>query len=192
MKKNLTVQSHKGFTLMEVMVAVSIFAIIVSVGMVALVTINDAYRRSETQRQTIDGLTFALESMSRRIRTAESWTSPVSGPTNTFEFIDQDGVDVTYTLVNNQIQVTTSCTAANSCAQPPAVPDVTNTPITPSGVVVTTVDPNGVQLPGLVFNEYRTPVDQPYLQINLGGYAVNGKQITDFSFQTGISKRTSG
>ena len=177
---------------MEVMVAVSIFAIIVSVGMVALVTINDAYRRSETQRQTIDGLTFALESMSRRIRTAESWTSPASGPTNTFEFIDQDGVDVTYSLVNNQIQVTTSCITANNCAQPPAVPDVSNAPITPSGVVITTVDPNGVQLPGLVFNEYRTAVDQPYLQINLGGYAVNGKQITDFSFQTGISKRTSG
>ena len=59
---------QQGFTLMEVMVAVSIFAIVVTVGIGSLLTINSTYKKSQADRQAIDGLTFTLESMSRRLR----------------------------------------------------------------------------------------------------------------------------
>jgi prepilin-type N-terminal cleavage/methylation domain-containing protein len=62
-------QFQKGFTLIEVMVAVGIFAIVVTIGLAALLSINVSYTNSRAQQAAMDQLNFAMETMSREIRT---------------------------------------------------------------------------------------------------------------------------
>jgi prepilin-type N-terminal cleavage/methylation domain-containing protein len=66
-------KTNKGFTLVEVMVAVSIFAIIVTVGIGALLNMNLAYAKSRSQQQVMDQLNFVLETMMREIRTGNTY-----------------------------------------------------------------------------------------------------------------------
>lgn len=180
-----------GFTLMEVMVAVSIFAIVVTVGIVSLLTINDTYRKSQTERQTLDSLTFVLESMSRRIRTAASWDSATTygSPSNAFTFIDQDGVTITYqwSPSDQKIYMDYEC---NGCTNPTLADGLHD--MTPANVKITDTNADGTPFPGggLVFVPTKQDgTGQSYVQINLGGYVANGKQNSGFSFQTGVSKR---
>ncbi|MFT6829300.1 MAG: prepilin-type N-terminal cleavage/methylation domain-containing protein [Candidatus Paceibacteria bacterium] len=58
----------KGFTLIEIMVSVSIFTVIITTGMGALVSILDTYKVSESQKKVHDSLNYSLESMTREIR----------------------------------------------------------------------------------------------------------------------------
>lgn len=165
MKKN-----HKGFTLMEVMVAVSIFAIVVTVGVGSLLNVNNSYHKSQTDRQAIDSLTYVLESMSRSIRTAQSW-DPTSTATQ-FIFKDQDGVVLSYEFQYPKIVF--HVLSSNGTL---AVGDYD-------------VTPTNVEISNLAFTSFFPPqVAQSYLQINLQGKVTNGKAVSDFAFQTGISKR---
>lgn len=62
---------NKGFTLIEVMVAVSIFTIVVTVGIGALVTVNNAYRKTSATRQSTAAVSSAIEFVTRQLRTAQ-------------------------------------------------------------------------------------------------------------------------
>lgn len=166
---------NRGFTLIEVMVAVSIFTIIMTVGIVALLTINNSYRKSQTDRQAIDSITYALESMSRRIRTSREWSVGINygNPDSHFSFIDQDGILVTYNWIGEKIIVDIDNQLATNTIVPTGQYD-----ITPRNVVIT-------KMSFLPF-----AADFPYVQINIQGKVTNGKEVSDFSFQTGVSKRT--
>lgn len=183
---------------MEVMVSVSIFAIIVTVGIVALLTINNAYRRSQTQRQAIDSLTYMMESMSRRIRTAATWDGTITYgspiPMTSFAIHDQDSIGVIYTWdqVNGQLLMSID----DPTGIDPGIPTTTGVAynLTPQNVHISTTLPDGSPLVGggVSFIPLKTGSSgQPYVQINIGGYVANGKEVTPFSFQTSISKRVS-
>ncbi len=168
---------NSGFTLIEVMVAVSIFTIIMTVGIVALLTINNTYRKSQTDRQAIDAMTYTLESMSRRIRTSREWPVGINygNPDTHFSFVDQDGILVTYNWIGSKIVV-----------------DIDNQLATNTVVVNGQYDitPDNVEITKLTFLPFESPAGFPYVQINVQGKVTNAKQVSDFSFQTGISKRT--
>ena len=155
--------SARGFTLMEVMVAVSIFAIVVTVGIGALLTINNSYRKAQTSRQAVDSLTYILESMSRSIRTARSWDA--GNGSQRFGFTDQDGVPTSYDYGPGEIFMTTD-----------GVPYKLN--------------PENVFIDRLLFTEFAVPGQQSYLQINIAGTITSGQDTSKFSFQTGVSKRS--
>jgi prepilin-type N-terminal cleavage/methylation domain-containing protein len=61
-------QEIKGFTLIEMMVAVTIFSIVMLVAVGALVTIVDTHRKARTLEAVINNLNFAVESMTRTAR----------------------------------------------------------------------------------------------------------------------------
>lgn len=91
MKKYISIQKNteKGFTLIEMMVAVSIFSIVMLVAVGALLTIVDANRKAQAIKSVTNNLNFALESMSRTIRTGTSYycgdssdLPPISGISN--------------------------------------------------------------------------------------------------------------
>jgi prepilin-type N-terminal cleavage/methylation domain-containing protein len=170
-------KAHAGFTLMEVMVAVSIFAIVMTVGIGALLTINDSYRKSQTQRQGIDSLTYVLEAMSRRIRTAQEWSATNNYGTSDshFTFKDQDGVTVTYNWIGNKVTMTIDNTGVQNPSLVDGQYDMT---------------PDSVTISNMSFTPFRSAGQQPYLQINIQGVITNGKAVSDFAFQTGVSKRT--
>lgn len=87
--------NQKGFTLVELLVSLSLFIVIVIALVGSLYTVNDASRKVQAMRTVMDNLNFAIESMSRTIRTADHITlSCINGTENCW--IDSDGA----TLMN--------------------------------------------------------------------------------------------
>ena len=176
MNKEFLRTQQPGFTLMEVMVAVSIFTIVVSVGIGALITINDNYRKSQTDRKAVDSLTYILESMSRSIRTAQQWHTPSGTASTSFSYKDQDGTEISY-----QYDALNPGHIAETVAG-------ATTDITPDGV---DLDPSDFPGSGLTFTPFQDgTTGQKYVQINIGGQVQNGKATSQFMFQTGVSKRS--
>jgi prepilin-type N-terminal cleavage/methylation domain-containing protein len=58
----------KGYSLIEVLVAIAIFSIVMIVAVGALVSIIDLNRKARTQKQALNNLNSAIESMTRTIR----------------------------------------------------------------------------------------------------------------------------
>jgi len=93
-------KSVRGFTLVEMIVAVSIFTIVVFVSVGALLAIADANRKANALRTVMDNLNFAMESMARSIRTGDDYSCsggdncPSGG--NSLTFTDQNSQTVTY------------------------------------------------------------------------------------------------
>jgi prepilin-type N-terminal cleavage/methylation domain-containing protein len=182
--------THAGFTLMEVMVSVTIFTLVVTVGIVSLLTINEAYRKSQTQRQSIDSLTYVLESMSRRIRTAREWDIPPASfgyQQTSITIIDQDGIEVIYgfdtasavpkiTMNIDNCPGGTNCPSSSQIAVGSGLYD-----LTPTNVTIDSMSFRPMVSAG--------PVGQSYIQLNIAGTVTEAKQTTSFTFQTGISKR---
>jgi len=154
---------QKGFTLMEVMVAVSIFTIIVTVGIVALLTVNNTHKRSQIDRQAIDSLSYSLESMSRSLRTALEWTEVTS---DAVRYVDQDGNDVSYRFESGAILKNEDLLGEHS--------------ITPENVVIENFELSHSGGDGFI---------QQYVQINIVGTITNGRQESRFAVQTSVSKR---
>ncbi len=62
-----------GFTLIEMMVAVSIFSIVMLIGVGALLSLVDANRRAQAINSVINNMNAALESMSRSVRVGTTY-----------------------------------------------------------------------------------------------------------------------
>lgn len=61
-----------GFTLVELMISLTLFMVVVTAAIGSLYSVNDTSRRVEAMRSVLDNLNFAMESMSRTIRTADN------------------------------------------------------------------------------------------------------------------------
>ncbi len=62
-------KTQRGFTIIEMMVAVSVFTVVVMSGLGALLNANFVYQKTQNMRSIIDGMSFILEDMSRNLRT---------------------------------------------------------------------------------------------------------------------------
>jgi len=62
-----------GYTIIETMIAVSIFVVVVMYGMGALVNANLLHNKSKDMRSIIDNLSFVMEDMARNIRTGSTY-----------------------------------------------------------------------------------------------------------------------
>lgn len=60
---------RRGFTLIELMVSVTIFIVVMTISLGALLTMSAADRRAEAIKSVMNNLSFAMESMTRTIRT---------------------------------------------------------------------------------------------------------------------------
>jgi len=85
---------RSGFTLIEMIVAVSLFTMVSFVAIGSLITIADANRKVNSLRTTMDNVNFAIESMSRDIRTGTGYS--VTGDNKKISFTDQNGASVQY------------------------------------------------------------------------------------------------
>ena len=99
---------NSGFTLIELLVSVTIFTIVMVMALGALLALSSADRRAETLKSGIDNLTFALDSMSRAIRTGSVYHCMSSGTItsaqdcpsgdNFISFLSATGVQTYYQL----------------------------------------------------------------------------------------------
>ncbi len=68
-KKN----EQRGFTIIETMISVSLFMIIITVGMTALLNANLLHQKSQDMRSEMDNLSFIMEDLSRNLRTGTTY-----------------------------------------------------------------------------------------------------------------------
>lgn len=92
-------KNNKGFTLVEIMVAVSIFAVIMVISAGSIVSIFDANKKSQTLRTVMDNLSLTMESMVRTIRFGTKYhcditTGVITEPRDCFDSVGSDSLSV--------------------------------------------------------------------------------------------------
>ncbi len=176
-KKNLV----WGFTLIELMVAVTIFSLVVVMSLGAVVSILNANRKSQSLESVMSNLNFTLESMSRDLRYGTNYSCGVvsstprdcqSGEGDVTVLSDRGLGNVTYLLdSNHQIIRTTSSTGVTV---PITAPEVK---INNLKFYVTGSDPAS------------TPdTNQPKIRIIIQGTA-GTRNPSSFNIQTTVSQR---
>jgi len=195
MKKFRTAQ--KGFTLIELMVSVAIFAIIMVMALGALLSVSAADRKSESLSSVMNNLNFALESMTRAIRTGYDYHcgTTTGGDCTTggtlLKFTSQDNKAVIYAYDNSSACGQTG--TVKGCILRSTDGGVSYLPITSPEVMITNAASTGS---GLEFylrgSSLGTSGDdsQPNVIITLTGYVqLTATQKTPFSLQTSVTQR---
>lgn len=179
----------KGFTLIELMVSVAIFSIVMVIALGALLSISAADRKAETLASVMNNLNFALESMTRNIRTGYDYhcgTSTggdcASGGTY-LKFTAQDGT----TAVSYAYDTSATCgqTGTSGCIVR-SINGGSNAVITAPEVVITSLTfyLRGSDLGSTGDNT------QPNVVIALTGYVqVTPTTKSQFTLQTSITQR---
>lgn len=105
---------QSGFTLIELMTALSIFAIVMTISMGSILGIFDANRKSRALKTVLNNLNLAVESMSKEMRYGRNYHCGSSGDVtlsqncasgDTFmSFLSSEGEQVTYRLNGTALQ----------------------------------------------------------------------------------------
>lgn len=108
----------RGFTLIEIMTAVSIFAVVMTISMGSILRIFDTNRKSEALKAVMDNLNLAVESMSREMRFGSVYNCgnipPTDDPENCsggndiIAFKANNGSTIMYRLLNGTIEKSVS------------------------------------------------------------------------------------
>ncbi len=148
----------KGFTLIEILVSVAIFAIVMVISLGALLSMSESDRKAQTLKAVINNLNFSLDSMSRSIRTGQNYhcdasivspalTSPNDCASATsFAYRSASGGTVIYKLISAPASTPAGDSTRTLCTQPTGVvgcvtrstdSGVSYAPITAPEVVIT-------------------------------------------------------
>ena len=169
--QKINLQNNKGFTIIETMIAISLFLIIVTIGMGSLLNANLLHQKSQDMRSIMDSLSFIMEDMSRNLRTGSDYESINGGKGITF--ISQDGSSWKYAIYyDNDGSIKKSI---NDGLEVPLNPDEIKIDIENSSFTVTGAEP-GDNL-------------QPFVTIKLIGRITSKGIDTPFSLQTSVSQR---
>jgi len=93
-----------GFTLIEMMVSVALFAIVVMISMTAILSVVDSNKRAQAMKSVMNNLNFALETMTRSLKTGTNMTFSGCGSIECGEISVNDqilGGVVTYSKKTN-------------------------------------------------------------------------------------------
>ncbi|MDD5098835.1 MAG: prepilin-type N-terminal cleavage/methylation domain-containing protein [Candidatus Colwellbacteria bacterium] len=91
----------QGFTLMELLVALGVFSIIITVATSIFLGILRDTRFISAQASAIDNTNLAIEQIAREIRTGTGFLNPDSGATNKIEFTNYHGNFTRYSFVES-------------------------------------------------------------------------------------------
>jgi prepilin-type N-terminal cleavage/methylation domain-containing protein len=113
----------KGFTLVEIMVSLSVFLIVMTISLGAILSVTDMNEKVRTRKVAMDNLNFALDSMSRTIRFGTRYhcgggdvalTADCASGESSFSVRASNGTTVTYAFSGGSI--TRSVNAATPIA----------------------------------------------------------------------------
>lgn len=182
-RRNKRIKStNVGFTLIEIMVSVTIFAIVMTISMGAILTIVNANRKAQSLKSVMNNLNFAVENMTRTIKTGGKYSASL--PTCNASISSNSlivgnavikgvsGNNITYSLIpSGQIQKQ----------------------ITLNGVSqIETVTSPEITIERLCFYVTGNGANddlQPKVTMILKGYAGNLKNRSNFNLQTTVSQR---
>jgi prepilin-type N-terminal cleavage/methylation domain-containing protein len=181
----------KGFTLIELLVSVAIFTIVMVVALGALLSVSESDRKAQTLKTVTNNLNFALDSMSRAIRTgADYHCGSLSGGDCTagdtfFAFHTNTGATWAYRWGS------ATCANALGCIQRSIDGGSTWADITSPEVVV--LNPSGAAgLKFFLIGSAAGSADnkQPKVTIALRAYVQqNGTLKTNLNIQTTVTQR---
>lgn len=182
--------NKNGYTIIETMIAVSLFIVIVMSGMGALLNANLLHQKSRSMRSIIDNLSFIMEDMSRNLRTGYDYHCFVAGDT------------ISYGAINPKSCASGGGISFKSSLGGQWVYYISNNPNGASYSIFKSVDGTTVQLtpdevainPASSFSVLGAlpPPDdsqQPFVTIKLIGSITFQNFVTPFSLQTSVSQR---
>lgn len=172
--------NEKGFTLVELLVAVSIFVVVAVFSMGAVISVFDANKKSQSTKTVVDNLNLSIENVARTVRFGSSYHCGSSGsfssPQNcssgdSLLAVTFNGSVLVYRLNGTTIQKSTNG-------------GLSYTNITSPDTVVQ-------YLSFYVFGSSTSDTVQPYVVAVIKGY-VGTKPTTQsiFSIETVMSQRT--
>ncbi|MCX6717427.1 MAG: type II secretion system protein [Candidatus Taylorbacteria bacterium] len=133
-KKNK--QKSSGFTLVEMLVAIAVFMSVMVVAVTALISIVNANRKSQAIKSVVDNVTFAIDSISRDMRSGSDYRCGVlsqnslltgsgdcTGGNNGVQYINPSGGYIQYRFVSTDVLPLgdaniqkRSCSGINNCS----------------------------------------------------------------------------
>jgi len=186
-----------GYTIIETMIAVSLFIIIVMAGMGALLNANLLHQKSQSMRSIMDNLSFVMEDMSRNLRTGTNYQcfdashTTLSLATLGAPFSCQNGWAIAFETaggntsiytdqwvyyISNDGKIFKSFDGAQNFVQ-----------LTPDEVMINSISSGfsvlGAESPSLGDRQ------QPFVIIRLVGSITFKNVVTPFSLQTSVSER---
>lgn len=169
MKTFFPKKEKAGFTLIEVMVSVTIFSIVMIVAVGSLYSVINANRKAKSLSLIVNNLNLAFESMIRDLRTGSEYDVVGSGEIgDRIDFKDKNGDDTTYYLSGNTIQKIEENGVTGA---------VTSDEVT--------VEDMEFRLIGGGSGD-----GQPIVLLHIKGAAGDGKTSSEFNIQTLITSRT--
>ncbi len=104
----------EGYTLVELIVAVGLFAFIMTLASGAYLTMISVHRQVQAVATGINNLSFALETMTRDIRTSIDYNCGGLGDcpsgASSFSSLNKNGLTTTYSLSGSSLQKTVGAT----------------------------------------------------------------------------------
>ncbi len=185
-KKN----KENGFTIIETMIALSVFIVVVMAGMSALLNTHFVYNKTQNTRSIMDNMSFVMEEISRSLRTGYDYhcmsgvndnsSTPLSGNNcQGISFTTSEGGERWEYFISGDGKIFKST---------PSSPDVELTSggeNSPNDIIITELDAFSV------FGAEAPPgnQEQPFVTIRLSGEITYKNGSTPFSLQTSISQR---
>lgn len=189
---------EKGFTLIELMVASTLFIIVMVVSVGSIISIVDANRKAQALNSVINNLNFAIESMVRDIRTGTGYSIENNG--TSISFTNQSGKQITYSYVAAADSEKSKVSGGGEEAAAGIGGDAATTALQLGGTIQKNVDGTGatdftapeVNITKLLFQGTGLSASdgQPRVLVLIEGYAgTKVKTKSDFSIQTLVSQR---
>lgn len=165
-----TSTTKTGFTLIEMLVAVSLFSIVLLICLGSIMTIVDVNKKSQTLTTVMNDLNFTLENMTRSMKTGTiQLAANSSNDYSSITVEDQDGRTITYAWDEDKQQITRQLGEQTPAAITSEQINVTN----------------------LIFRVFYNDANrQPRILILVSGVASIGDSISSsFTIQTSVSQR---
>ncbi|HAO65030.1 TPA: hypothetical protein DCQ44_03570 [Candidatus Taylorbacteria bacterium] len=174
----------KGFTLIEMLVAVFVFSIIMVIATGAIFSVISANKTSQALKSVMDNLNSALDTMSRNIRYGTTYDCGFTGASQSclygtrFAFLDRLGVDtIIYDFRKDSGSDTgTIYRCVNGLADDHCVR------LTAQEVRIQNVNFN-------VVGANDTETEQPQVIMTISGYAQAGAKKSYFNIETMVEQR---
>lgn len=169
------ISPKRGFTLLEMVISLGIFSVVIITAVGAILALGNAQAKAGNIQNIQDNLRFTLESMTKEMRTATTFVpgAALGSGYRTITFTRQDGVTVTYCILNNAIQKIMGVTCDITIASP----------VTDTSVVID-------QMLFYVIGQQAGASDgQPRITISLLAHTASSKLATSFRIQTSVAQR---
>lgn len=190
-KKN---KVQKGFTLLEMLVSITLFSFVVTIALGALFTILKANEKTKVIKTVVNNLNMALEGMSREIRVGYDYDvncSSGAGGCTKFEFKTRDGCDAFYEFSNDTVYKKIKKKEDGDPMGVCSGGDIDKVSIVGEDVIIDTDMSDGGESKFYTAGVGSGDNIQPRLLIVLSGYVRNYNLENDekFDIQTTVSQR---